>query len=132
MTDLAALLARVEGASGPDREIDGDIATAFNWRPQAQARQRGEGWYWFAPDGSFQALPAYTASLDAVVALAEQVLRGWWWGIGRYGPDGPIAKLAPSEAGEADDMKRSIVCKGATPALALVAAIIRAKMGGAG
>lgn len=135
MTDLAALLARVEGASGPEYALDREIGlTLGGWSAYVDPKwgdmiNGGDGTF---PDSAGAIYTSFTESLDAAVALAEQVLPGWWWGIGRYGPDGPIAKLAPSEAGEADDMQRSIICKGATPALALVAAIIRAKMGEAG
>lgn len=101
MTDLAALLARVEGASGPEYALDREIGlTLGGWSAYVDPKwgdmiNGGDGTF---PDSAGAIYASFTGSLDAAVALAEQVLPGWWWGIGRYGPDGPIAKLAPSEA----------------------------------
>lgn len=73
---LEALVERVRGATGPDREIEADVYVAIfddgGWV--------GGNWYVArSDDGSMGssrviALPAYTASLDAVVALIEREL----------------------------------------------------------
>lgn len=146
MTDLVALLARVEGATGPDREIDAEVCAAFRYMPGVELPGLAEGWEWLWEAGwilgdgpSVKAIPVragkrgisgstrkpqhVTASIDAAVALAEQVLpehdainvlrKGFEWltqtrGWSQTQPRGPQL------------------------ALALVAAIIRAKMGEAG
>lgn len=85
---LRELLERCEKASGPDRELDGSIATAIGgFSLEKRGKDRKE---WFYPDdgrvrrefyGVFP-LPRYTASLDASIALVERVLPGWWWKVG--------------------------------------------------
>lgn len=55
-----SLLNRLEAADGPDRELDAEIAMAFKGcRPPMKTIGR------------------YTASLDAALALAGEVLPGW-------------------------------------------------------
>ena len=80
MTDLTALLERVEAATGPDREIDTEIARAFGWTPPGINPALWEGKEtpsWWATPGF--GMPAYTSSLDAAIALVERVLPGWSW-----------------------------------------------------
>lgn len=88
MSDLRALLERVEAATGPDRELDGDICEALGLLPVGAFRlidpiigtartgrfATGACTYWIAPE--------ITASLDAAVALIGNQLPGWWWTIG--------------------------------------------------
>lgn len=91
MTDLSELIAKLEGLSGPDREVDGLI---FGWlhntepcgtfmcgfdeekfqfrHPDDPKEGRHRAWYVRGDD-----LPAYTASLDAAVALVERAWPGW-------------------------------------------------------
>jgi hypothetical protein len=103
--DLLALAARVEALSGPDRMIDRDIAIATM------------GW----PAAAFtdSPTPEYTASIDATLtlvpdcrhtelAMQDRHSGRWKWVLrGGYG--------VRSEA------------RGATPALALCAAALRAR-----
>ena len=63
MTDLSALIARVEAATGPDREID--------WEVHCLGGMEGAG--------SYGRHPAYTASVDAVLALIERKLPDEAW-----------------------------------------------------
>lgn len=69
MADLSALLKRVKESKGPDRELDRDIAAAFG---------KPHGPYEFVSGRSFVSTPeqssAYTASLDASLALVEEIL----------------------------------------------------------
>jgi hypothetical protein len=83
MTDLSELLERVRNAKGPDREIDGDIAQAFEVAPSYLPRitDAGRSWLWaefVEPDtwDTWEA-PEYTASIDAALALVERVLPSW-------------------------------------------------------
>lgn len=105
---LAELKERVSKATGPDREIDAMMCVALhvtddpNWIPPATNvwqydRFGGVGVYppegkrlgqpGYTDDqlvGSFRA-PAYTASLDAAVALVEKMLPGWSYGFAMRG-----------------------------------------------
>jgi hypothetical protein len=70
---LEALLARVEAATRPDREIDGEIAQLCGWLKTPLD--------WTDNFGTKRNLPPpYTSSLDAIAALAETELPVWWWG----------------------------------------------------
>ena len=90
MTDranLENLLARVLEGTGPDRELDADIARALGWKPLyrddyskwwpplavADARERKRS----ILHHPTQPLPMFTASLDAV--LRDLLPEGWGW-----------------------------------------------------
>lgn len=105
MPDLPSLLARIESATGPDREIDAYLA---DWLDQQ----------YIGADA-----PCYTASIDAGIALCERVLPGWSWAV----DSGYAANHQKShaEAWTGDDEGSG---DAATPALALCAAIIKARM----
>ena len=75
---LSEIIARLEAATGPDRELDAEIAVYLGWqrpdakRPYAWTRPIG-------PDGSVTTcndsfIPRYTASVDAAATL---LLPGW-------------------------------------------------------
>jgi hypothetical protein len=66
---LKELLARVEAATGPDREIDAELIRIV-WRQDPTA--------WIMTNTT---IPAYTASLDAIIALVEKTLPGWLPGM---------------------------------------------------
>lgn len=88
MTDLSELIARVEAATGPDREIDRAIKEAFghDWDYSAD-------WdYWDAIKREKASRPVaklYTGSLDAAMTLVDP--RALW----AHGSmeDGPFARL---------------------------------------
>jgi hypothetical protein len=85
MSDLQALLARIEAAEGADREIDLAIGLALaGWEVAKHDLGHGDEDYldtghmlypWPASAG--QDYDAFTASLDAALALVERVLPGW-------------------------------------------------------
>lgn len=128
LTELQSLLARVEAATEPDRDIDADLTVALlggkaEWLtaqytgdlvaahvvPSANHR------------GGLAKQPVYalTASLDAALALVGRVLPGWAWSVGNkasggqaYLMSGPGAVLCGGEAN--------------TPALSLLAALLKA------
>jgi len=71
MSDFSDLIARVEAASGPDREIDGAICLALGWTFQKMKgdskpyyRRPGETAYYLRSTP-----PEYTASIDAALKL---------------------------------------------------------------
>lgn len=129
---LDALIARVEGATEADREIDALIFIALEfpeWRLQvscelfpeqvmvgriqepegARSVNRGFGW---------RESPRYTASLDAALDLVKAKLPGYGWSIycaeSRYEAYIKYDGVDVSEA------------RAPTPALALLSALLRA------
>lgn len=90
MRDLADLIARVEGASGPDRELDADLHLAFGQAPNEhynrpwrhpillseEHRRPGLLEYVEISGVSARPAPIYTASIDAALALMERCLPG--------------------------------------------------------
>ena len=77
----ADLIAALEKAEGPSRELDGDIAEMCGVVPaeleamgvKRSIARRGRG-SWYGAEGAFWHAPAYTASLDAALTL---VPNGW-------------------------------------------------------
>lgn len=117
MTDLLILAERVESATGPDRELDGQIAEiAEPWRvAQTRCIREADGAWGHIDDKLlFQAIPAYTASLDAAMTLVPE---GWGYSIC------PLSTLLTRRAHGRDE---SIMGRGATPALALTVAALKA------
>ena len=146
MTDLITRLSKLDA---PDREVDALIAAELEphifdapgftpVRPVPSFRIGSEGNTIRFEDGGIMCLSyfhRYTASVDAVIALAARVLPGWGWEIAsntnhiknclnpEYGK--PIGKH-PHWAVVANQSSRKFV-DGATPAIALLIALLRAK-----
>lgn len=133
MSNLIELAERCERASpahGPLDLLDAHIVAALNnatLRPYPPTddfgpRNRWQFWskdgaHFLGNEGKFP-VAALTTSLDAAVALCERVLPGWDWQIERLVSfDGPYALV---ELGDRPQVEA------ATPALALVAATLRA------
>jgi len=82
MTDLSNLIEKLQAATGPDRELDCEIAVALDGYFEVPPRfgrvavdyacTRG-GETMLPGQGGDQLVPHYTASLDAVVELAERL-----------------------------------------------------------
>jgi hypothetical protein len=101
MTDLSALLERVEKAEGPRYELDQAINRAVDsWQPAVP--------------------PPYTASLDAALALVERVLPGHRSIVERAhdGTGWAMIQTGPEEPRNMTDAP--------TPALALISALLKA------
>ena len=141
MTTLIALAERVEGLQGPDREVDGLIARTMGWHRVEPRHHHNRYGAWIAPqdfigiesDGRpridslrgtemHRHPPALTASLDAVVALIAERLPGWssllLW------PDASSSSKA--DASLTNGKLETIMAAAKTPALALLAAALRA------
>ncbi|MFD2248889.1 hypothetical protein FHS82_000998 [Pseudochelatococcus lubricantis] len=126
MSDLAALrslLARVEAAEGPDRELDRDIAISFG-RPWDYAADWG-GWGYGA-DGMRIEKPVaqpYTASIDAVVALIDRALpeRSWSISLHRTGSTTLVATGTWETARMARTEVRTQLTETTPPLKALIA-----------
>ena len=105
-SDLSALIARVEAATGPGRELDAEIS-----------KRAGHAvMYW---DGEHTARP-FTASLDAAVSLVPS---GHNWSLDMLCRDGNEARTFYGEHPNEIDTEAT----GATPALALCAAALKAR-----
>lgn len=105
MTGYLELATRCEQATGPDRELDGDIATAIGWqdvRRESYGFVRGV----CPAKGKRQQVYRYTASLDAAMTLAVQgisapdVLRKAIERCSRYGAPTFIEALPRFVTGE--------------------------------
>ncbi len=111
--ELKELLERLEKAKGPDRELDKALIQYDNrddigvcWCPGVCK----------IPGKVCVAIPLYTSSIDAAVALVEQVLPGWDYGMGSKG------------WGRVFNQERLVTeCKRTIP-LALCTALVKAKM----
>lgn len=68
---LAALRVRLERATGPDREIEADLALLDGWT-------ECPGDTWIGPFGEI-CVPNYTSSVDAALGLIERAAPEWTW-----------------------------------------------------
>lgn len=150
MSDLRALIERVEKLDGPSREVDARLAVVGGYVVMKGTDERGYSFFqspvkrgdWAflsgckdGIDDAYRALgkclstPSFTASLDAAIALCERVLPGWFWRVGRTSlfPNGwaYISRMHPDHCTEKDEASCSDG-KAATPAIALVLATLRA------
>jgi hypothetical protein len=108
---LIELAGRCEKATGPDRELDAKIAPLTGLRFVDEGHPLGRCCY--DEHGHRVPLPAYTASLDAAMSLVGDA----WWFVERTPcADGYDAEVAEEKS------------RGATPALALTAAALKARI----
>lgn len=134
---LNALLERIEKAEGPDRELDGELCRILlGWTYEKMKGDRVPYWrtprnaglYYMRESGP---LPL-TSSLDAALTLVERELPGWNPIIGRHRDAGDRGDRWRGTLIPPDARLGTFALWGATPALALLAALLRAKIGGAG
>lgn len=129
--DLERLLERVERATEGCVELDGLIAKsvmelALDARYELVNAYGQEVDQWYG--GHYGAYKfynpePYSTSLDAIVGLIERDLPGWQWATG--GAVDPYARLFDMDI---DSPWSERFAAGVTPALALCAAFIRAKL----
>lgn len=132
MSALQELLERVEAATGPDREIDAAIwlqmvpgATRKQWSYVHARTNRVCSVDETRDAGRLIIVPAYTASIDAAVGLVERMLPMGTWSL--YNSDPKCIPKGGSAYIFADsDDEDSFRAAGATPALALIAALLKA------
>lgn len=137
MADLAELIEKVKAATGPDREIDAQLAYIINYDVDMSISFRtyceilNLSWPGIAKRAESRQnilchnLPRWSASLDAVVALAEEVLPGWALGF----DCGPKTCMAFCDPHDYEDRMFGgrYIGEAKTPALALLLAILTAK-----
>ena len=113
------LIERLEKATGPDRELDEDIAHAVGVRSVMQWDHEACG-----GDGSFEHMfPRYTYSIDAALTLVPE---GWEWRIdGGYLPDRHYACVM--NMGLVSEPQFTVDKTPSTPAIALCIAALKAR-----
>lgn len=119
---------RVAALTGPDRKVDAALERGFGlgiFAPIPDDAELGD-----IPHGPGygSAIPRYTASLDAAIALVERVLPGWARGF-EEGPLTCMAFVDPSDY-ETRFGSAAYVEKGPTPAIAMLLALLAALSGG--
>ena len=132
--ELLTLAERVEALTGPDRLTDANI----HWRIVPDDFEADEdctdqtycyarpGWTLNRADHYFLdtiPVPRYTASLDAALSLVPE---GWHY-TARQGPSGQPHQWQLLNIGETDQRYTEVSAKAKKPALALVAAALRAR-----
>lgn len=122
---LAALIERVEQATGPDRCIDAGVFAALH--PELRRLPREPNAF-IGPDEWIKTPPFYTASLDAAVSLVPD---GMCWTValrstplGERTAEGFVHNNKLHMTGQ----RVGFNVFAATPALALCAAALRARM----
>lgn len=114
---LQDLIARLEAATGPDRELDVKIIEAINpgsrWEPYSpKARikwlmdESGQRTICYGKDR----IPNYTTSIDAALTLVPEGM-GWEVGFGRYVPHiGTVWTGKGKCVGECDSNRAIALC----------------------
>ena len=145
MTDLTTLIAKLENATGPDRELDAEIAATFHYMSNMPdwVNDWSGGWeavksgrvYLIEDSGNrgpnlFS--DSFTDSIDAAVALASRVLpgHGRLSGKGRIREDEPLYGVSLFKTDFVfDDGSHEVIGEAEhnNEAIALVIAILRAK-----
>ncbi len=119
---LDELADRVERLTGPDWEVDAEIALASGW---LTFNLEGFGVRWQRGHGTVErSHPFYTASLDAAMTLVPEG-RGWAIEVPSESVSGRIADKTLIVQAEIFPNPH-ILTRAATPALALTAACLRA------
>ena len=136
--DLQRLVERIEGATGPDREIDCLIwgtqeGRSLEWQGNILVEKLEGCIGWIDPgehqrnfgcnraDQGFSGILAYTRSIDAAMTLVPE---GFIFGCGSK----DATKTAWAWASPDVPLEYRSISNGATPALALCAAALRARI----
>lgn len=131
MSDLSSLIERIEAATGGDRELDAEIwlactsgATRDKWSYIHKATGR-ECTVDETRDATRRLIivPEYTTSIDAALTLLPEDC-GWLVGNGRTRPDEPLGGARITSLNGDTVIAEA---EAATPVLALLAAILRAR-----
>jgi hypothetical protein len=128
MTSLTELLARVEGATGADRELDADIMIALdperlNWAEYQASLPCGAPSDTIAKERRWRAFQ-YTASIDAALALCERVLPGCTWELSLGRDEDGLYYIANIQSDDYQSYGNG--CLRSTSSLTTVAALLKA------
>ena len=127
MTDLQELLARLEAAQEADRVLDAALYCAL-LAPDCKASISRPGFVAITDDDPsrwrYNEAQHYTASIDAALALVERALPGAWWTL-RHAGGAPPSGFAIAELYRPEWRYDA---SGPTPAIALLIALVRAKI----
>ncbi len=138
---IEALIERLEGLSGPDRETDCAIGVATGqFEARTSRRPYVEFDYCYEDDdgnlivpgyGGDQLVPAYSASLDAAIALVEKVLPGWLINLEmRNGIAEDVYLIGPNYRDDRPEEESSPPIAGFPAPVALLIAMFRALAAG--
>jgi hypothetical protein len=120
MSDLQALIEKLEAATEGSRELDAEIALACGWRFN---KGTVYSYHWLDPQGAHNAVPSpFTESLDAALTLVPE---GWGYQQGSH-PRAACKACAFCFEG-ADDFHNQPPSFAPTPALALCIAALKAR-----
>lgn len=123
MSDLNNLADRVEALDGPSREVDREVFDAVTGGVFGPENAK----FWHSASWSERQANAFTASLDAAMSLVPE---GWHTGAYHQGPSGQPHHWILRTIRDQIYVERE--AKATTPALALVAASLRAIAQGEG
>lgn len=119
---LSALLAKLEAATGPSRELDEAITRAIGFKLAGYSANVP---IWWNPDDKYVGVaPHYTSSLDAAMTLVPE--GSWWWlhhQVAYPTDDGYQAEVWPL-------IPPYLKSRAPTAALALCIASVRARLAG--
>lgn len=125
-----SLVSRLEGAVVGSRELDADIYEAMGFEVKRRAKHYGgrrfsRAWAYLR-DSRWEAMGHLTTSVDAALSLAGRVLPGCCFRVQKTLPaeEGYVRKPFWATVGPSGEQETS---HAATPALALCAAILKAK-----
>ena len=131
MTDFLELARRCEKAERPDKELGFEILLACGWRRTCVGHFHGPLYQW-SDDGkrSYREdnLPCPTGSIDAAMTLVPEG-KYWVCGFGKVSADEPFGGAQIIEPESSEEIAEG---QGATVALALCAASLRARSNGHG
>lgn len=137
--EIAELIAKLDRASGPDRELDAGIWEHLGLAPKYDNSKnnyghwhyRGGGDYHYSDDspwGRNQLAPFYTSSIDAAMTLVPD---GYGWSVSQPNAtalaSGLLKKNTPVTAEVQHGIGSRYVVAGATPAIALCIAALKAR-----
>jgi len=123
---MDSLITKLQSAGSGSRELDAEIAMRFG-------RDYGPVEEWDVPGRtawvSDECAAHYTTSLDAALALVDEVLPGWSWDLSGGTPSHGVLPYATLNGSNIDP---TIQAEHKSPVIALLIALLRALPDGGG